>query len=109
MEKVVIHNPKKLAMYRSTGIDAVLGALLELFASQNVPEYNRIFRDCCNLVLNCWGDVAPSSSNDALSKFTTKLTRQCLVRDRLIRDCNVPLISEADRSVEGSARTDIVS
>ncbi|ETM49450.1 hypothetical protein, variant 2 [Phytophthora nicotianae] len=104
--KVVLNVPNVFAMYSSPWLRAVMEALLDASAAQKAPEFNYILRDCCNLVLNSWKDVAVSSLSDTASRFVNELVKICPELNNLIRNSNVLLITELIALWKDSASVD---
>ncbi|CAI5732760.1 unnamed protein product [Peronospora destructor] len=107
LAKVVLNVPEVFVMYRSSWLGAVIEALLDVNASQRVPELNYILRDCCNLVLNTWNDVVPSALKDTPCRLANELIKLCPVRNDMIRDSNVLFVTELIAFWKDSARVDV--
>jgi DNA-dependent protein kinase catalytic subunit len=94
LAKVVLNVPDVFTTYASAWLRAVMETLLDATESQMVPEFSYLLRDCCNLVLNSWKNVAVSSLGDTASRFVNELAKVCPERNNKIRDSNVLLVTE---------------
>ncbi|KAG2951098.1 hypothetical protein PC129_g2200 [Phytophthora cactorum] len=106
LAKVVLNIPDVFTMYSSSWLRAVMGALLDASAAQKAPEFSYILRDCCNLVLNSWKDVAVSSLHDTASRFVNELIKLCPERNNMICNSNVLLVTELIAFWKDSANID---
>ncbi|KAG7379378.1 hypothetical protein PHYPSEUDO_008698 [Phytophthora pseudosyringae] len=94
LAKVVLNVPDVFTMYSSSWLRAVMEALLDANLVHKAPEFSYILRDCCNLVLNFWKDVAVSSLNDSASRFANELIKLCPERNNVVRNSNVLLVTD---------------
>ncbi|KAE9336852.1 hypothetical protein PR003_g12296 [Phytophthora rubi] len=92
--KVVLNVPDVFGMYASSWLPAIMETLLDATSAQKVPEFNYLLRDCCNLLLDSWKNIAVSTPKPTADRFINELIRLCPDRNNLIRDNNLVLITE---------------